>query len=68
VLITASNLLVGSSNEGDFYALDATNGKLLWRFQTGAGITANPVTYLSGGKQQVGIAAGNSIFTFGLGE
>jgi alcohol dehydrogenase (cytochrome c) len=68
LLTTASNLLFGSSNEGDFYALDATNGKLLWRFQTGAGITANPVTYLSAGKQQVAIAAGNSIFAFGLSE
>jgi alcohol dehydrogenase (cytochrome c) len=61
-------LLFGSSNEGDFYALDAAAGRLLWRFQTGAGISANPITYLSGGKQRVAIASGNSIFVFGLQE
>jgi alcohol dehydrogenase (cytochrome c) len=68
VLSTAGNLLFGSSNEGDFYALDATAGRLLWRFQTGASINANPVTYLSGGKQQIAIASGSSIFVFGLQE
>ena len=66
VLSTAGNLVFGSSNEGDFYALDASAGRLLWRFQTGAGISANPITYLSGGKQQVAIASGNSIFAFAL--
>src|SRR5213594_73785 len=66
VLSTAGNLVFGSSNEGDFYALDAAAGRLLWRFQTGAGISANPITYLSGGKQQVAIASGNSIFAFAL--
>src|SRR5206468_13018026 len=64
VLSTACNLVFGSSNEGDFYALDATAGRLLWRFQTGARINANPITYLSGGKQHVAIASGNSIFAF----
>jgi alcohol dehydrogenase (cytochrome c) len=68
VLTTAGNLLFGSANEGDFFALDAAAGRLLWRFQTGAGINANPVTYLSNGKQQVAIAAGNSIFVFALEE
>jgi alcohol dehydrogenase (cytochrome c) len=66
VLSTAGNLVFGSSNEGDFYALDAQTGRLLWRFQTGAGISANPITYLSGGKQQVAIASGHSIFVFAL--
>jgi hypothetical protein len=31
-------------------------------------IGANPISYLSAGKQQVAIASGNSIFVFGLGE
>jgi len=68
VLTTAGNLLFASSNEGDFYALDASTGRLLWRIQTGAGISSNPITYLSGGKQQVAIAAGNAIFAFALEE
>ncbi len=68
VLSTAGNLVFGSSNEGDFYALDAAAGGLLWRFQAGAAISANPITYLSGRTQQVAIAAGNSIFVFALEE
>jgi alcohol dehydrogenase (cytochrome c) len=66
VLSTAGNLLFGSSNEGDFFALDARSGKALWHFQTGAGISANPITYLSSGKQCVAIASGNAIFAFSL--
>jgi alcohol dehydrogenase (cytochrome c) len=68
VLSTAGNLLFGSSNEGDFYALNAETGSLLWRFQTGATIRANPISYMSGGKQHVAIASGNSLFAFGLDE
>jgi alcohol dehydrogenase (cytochrome c) len=66
VLTTSGNLLFAGSNEGDFYALDATTGGLLWRIQTGAAISANPISYLSGGKQQVAIASGNAIFAFAL--
>jgi alcohol dehydrogenase (cytochrome c) len=68
VLSTAGNLLFGSSDEGDFYALDAAAGRPLWHFQTGAAIYANPITYLTGGKQHVAVAAGHSIFVFSLDE
>ncbi|HUA85255.1 MAG TPA: PQQ-dependent dehydrogenase, methanol/ethanol family [Bryobacteraceae bacterium] len=66
VLTTAGNLLFAGSNEGDFFALDATSGAALWHYQTGAPIAANPVSYLSGGKQQIAIASGNAIFAFAL--
>ena len=66
VLSTAGNLVFAGTNEGDFFALDARTGRPLWHFQTGATINANPVSYLSGGKQQVVIASGNSIFAFAL--
>ncbi len=66
VLTTAGNLLFAGSNEGDFFALDARTGRALWHYQTGAGIFANPISYLSNGRQQVAIAAGNSIFAFAL--
>jgi hypothetical protein len=32
----------------------------------GAGITSNPISYVSAGTQQVAVAAGNVIFAFGL--
>jgi alcohol dehydrogenase (cytochrome c) len=68
VMATAGGLVFGGTNEGDFFALDATSGKLLWRFQSGGQVVANPVSYLSGGKQHVAIAAGSAIFSFALEE
>ncbi len=66
ILSTGGNLVFAGDNEGDFFALDASTGHPLWHFQTGAPINANPVSYLSGGKQQVAIATGNSILVFAL--
>ncbi len=66
VLSTAGGLVFGGTMEGDFFALDAATGKPLWNFQTGGRITANPISYLSDGKQHVLIAAGHSIFVFAL--
>ncbi len=66
VMATAGGLVFGGSNEGNFYALDANTGKPLWDFQTGGGISANPVAFMVDGKQRVAIAAGHSLFVFGL--
>jgi alcohol dehydrogenase (cytochrome c) len=66
VLGTAGGLVFGGSNEGNFYALDAMTGKPLWDFQTGGGMSSNPISFLIDGKQRVAIAAGRSIFVFGL--
>ena len=38
VMSTAGGLVFGGSNEGNFFALDATSGKPLWQFQTGGQI------------------------------
>ena len=65
VLSTAGDLVFAAA-EGTFFALDASTGKLLWRFQTGGMIGSNPMSYLSDGKQHVAIAAGNDIITFAL--
>jgi alcohol dehydrogenase (cytochrome c) len=63
---TAGDLLFSGSMEGHFLALDIHNGKLLWRVNLGGRIANTPITYLANGKQQVSVAAGNSLFTFGL--
>jgi alcohol dehydrogenase (cytochrome c) len=68
ILSTAGGLVFGGTDEGQFFALDAQNGKELWRAQLGGVIVAAPVTYLSQGKQQVVIAAGHSIFVFQVDE
>ncbi len=64
VLSTAGKLVFGGSDEGYFFALDAETGKELWRQNTGGIIRANPISYLSRGKQVLAIASGSAIFTF----
>ncbi|MDA1054429.1 MAG: PQQ-dependent dehydrogenase, methanol/ethanol family [Planctomycetota bacterium] len=66
LLSTAGGLVFGGSVAGPFYALDAKTGQLRWEFQTGGRVRAAPITYESGGRQHVAIAAGGAIFVFGL--
>jgi alcohol dehydrogenase (cytochrome c) len=66
VLSTAGGVVFGGSDEVNFYALDGATGKPLWDFQTGGPIAANPISFLSDGKQYVVIAAGHSLYVFGL--
>jgi alcohol dehydrogenase (cytochrome c) len=66
VLSTAGGLVWSGNREGWFFALDATTGRPLWRFQTGGLIWANPISFAVDGQQQVAIAAGQGIFVFGL--
>ena len=66
VLSTAGGVVFSATWEGDMIALDDSTGKLLWRFPMGGNVFANPVTFLSGGKQVVAIAAGHALFTFAL--
>ena len=68
LLSTASNVLFSGSREGSFYALDATNGELLWKRYLGGQIVASPITYSVGGVQYVSVASGSSLFTFTLHE
>ncbi|MGH1419143.1 MAG: PQQ-dependent dehydrogenase, methanol/ethanol family [Hyphomicrobiaceae bacterium] len=55
---TATGLLFHGDLTGNFYALDAKTGKELWKFQTGSGIHAAPITYSVGGKQYVAVVSG----------
>jgi glucose dehydrogenase len=43
-----------------FRAFDATTGKKLWEFQSGAGVNAPAVSYSVHGKQYVAVAAGGN--------
>jgi len=58
VLATRSGLVFTGDQQGFFFAADAKSGKVLWRFQTGSGINASPVTYELNGKQYVAILSG----------
>ena len=60
VLATAGNLVFNGEGNGLFRAFDASNGKMLWEYQCGAGVNAPAVSYTVGGKQYVAVAAGGN--------
>jgi len=76
VLSTGGRLLFGGTGgglarddeamEAYLYALDAENGKELWRISLGGSMAANPITYMVNGKQMVTMSAGSGLFTFSL--
>jgi outer membrane protein assembly factor BamB len=64
ILTTASDLLFVGGREGNFQALDARSGALLWKVNLGGEIIAGPMSYQVDGKQYVAIASGNGYFAF----
>lgn len=74
--VTAGGLVFVGRNDGRLTALDSDNGRMLWQFQTGAGMNAVPSVFEHGGKQYVvaysagsvlaGTAKGDSVWMFGL--
>ena len=65
ILTTASDLLFIGQPDGNLIALDATSGRELWRFQTGAAISASPITYEIDGQQYVAILAQGTGIPYG---
>jgi quinohemoprotein ethanol dehydrogenase len=59
-LTTAGGLVFHGEPTGEFMALDAETGEILWKFQTGFGADAPAATYMINGEQYVVIAAGGS--------
>lgn len=59
-LTTAGNLVFSGNLHGDFRAIDAKNGNVLWSKNLGSGIGAGPVTYSVDGKQYVAIVVGRT--------
>jgi alcohol dehydrogenase (cytochrome c) len=57
-MTTAGNLVFYGTPEGYLKALDAKTGKELWKFQTGSGVVAPPVTWQEGGTQYVAVVSG----------
>ena len=66
VLATASGLVFLATGDGNLIALEATTGKSLWHFQTGASISSSPISYAIEGRQYVAISAGDALYTFAL--
>jgi len=66
VLTTAGDVLFSGGRDGQFYALNARDGKLLWETNLGPSVSAGPMTYMVNGKQYISIQCGNALYTFGL--
>jgi quinohemoprotein ethanol dehydrogenase len=75
-MVTAGGLVFRGASDGNFLALDARTGEELWRFQTGFGADAPPMTYevdgeqyvaiATGGNQSVGSAFGDAVWSFSM--
>src|SRR5581483_3369980 len=66
ILTTASDLLFAGSREGYFLAMNARTGELLWKASVGAAVASGSMSYSVGGKQYIAVAAGNTLFVYGL--
>ena len=59
-------MLFAGGRDGQFVALDARDGKLLWQTNLGPSVSAGPMTYMVNGKQYVSIQCGLGLYTFAL--
>ncbi len=66
VMATAGDLVFSGTQEGNIFALDADTGEALWDFHAGGQVRAAPMSFALDGEQFISVAAGQSVFTFGL--
>jgi alcohol dehydrogenase (cytochrome c) len=77
VVATAGGLVFRGHVDGNLEAIDASSGNSLWKFQTGWGISAPPMTWSMGGQQYVSVVSGgnrgglttldgDAVWTFGV--
>jgi alcohol dehydrogenase (cytochrome c) len=59
---TAGGLVFTGDLNGNLFALDATNGKTLYRYDTKSAMAGGIITYRAGRTQYVAVAAGNTSF------
>jgi PQQ-dependent dehydrogenase (methanol/ethanol family) len=58
-LVTAGDVVFYGTMDGDFKAVNATNGNVLWKTHFNSGIIGNPITFLGpDGKQYVAVYEG----------
>ena len=58
VLATGGDLVFAGEPTGEFNALDASTGELLWQFQCGSGHHSSPSTYSVDGRQYIAVPSG----------
>ena len=68
-LSTKGGLVFVGEGNGNFNAIDAASGTLLWQTYIDAGVNAPPITYFIDGEQYIAIVAGgNKIMGFSQGD
>jgi alcohol dehydrogenase (cytochrome c) len=65
LLATAGRLLFGGDVSGNFVAFDPANGQPLWHARIGQ-VSNAPETYMVDGRQQVLVAAGDTLYAFAV--
>ena len=63
VTLTSTDLVFTGELDGDFLVLDARDGTVLYRFNTGGAMNGGVVTYQEGGKQYVAVVASGNYLT-----
>ena len=58
--VTAGGLVLRGEPDGNFVALDARTGAVLWKFQTGFGADGPPIAYEVDGEEYIAIASGGN--------
>ena len=57
-LATGGDLVFAGEPSGEFNAIDARTGELLWQFQCGSGHHSSPTTYSVDGRQYIAVPVG----------
>jgi alcohol dehydrogenase (cytochrome c) len=65
LLATEGGVVFGASG-GILFALDADTGRELWRVSLGGTTMSAPISFSVDGRQVIAVAAGRSLFVFGL--
>ena len=65
ILTTAAGLLFIGQPDGNLLALDARDGRELWRFQAGAAISSSPIMCEVDGEQCLAVYAGGTSIPYG---
>jgi len=58
VTATSGDMLFTGELTGDFLAMDARNGKVVYRYSGGGAIVGGVITYAANGKQYVAVVSG----------
>jgi PQQ-dependent dehydrogenase (methanol/ethanol family) len=65
LLSTAGGLIFNGTYDGYAEALDARNGDVLWRFNTGSGHNGGIISYEANGRQYVAVVSGHGSYVGG---